>query len=86
MRRKRLRISVTLAVLLFGLLVGWIAGERVPSPPQGDAWAQQQATVESEGTDSRVQPGLDRVSAFRMPYFSFKALVRSTPASTGQQP
>lgn len=84
MRRKRQRISVTLAVLVLGLVVGWIAGERAPAPSVSDLWAQ--TPVESESTGSRLQPGLERVSAFRMPYFSFKALLRQVPATTGQQP
>ena len=86
MRRKRQRISVTLAVLVLGLLVGWIAGERAPMPRIGNAWAQQQTTLEAEGHASPVRPRLDRVSAFRMPYFSFKAALRPMPASIGQQP
>lgn len=86
MRRKRQRISVTLAVLVLGLVIGWIAGERAPSPKMENAWVQQETTFEAEGHANPVRPRLNHVSAFRMPYFSFKAVVQPLSAGAGQQP
>ncbi|HET9049410.1 MAG TPA: hypothetical protein VFN29_10675 [Chiayiivirga sp.] len=69
MRRKRLHLSVTLAVLGLGFVVGWIAGER--PTVSSNAWAGVATGVENPVTEVLRE----RQSALRMPYFSFKNIL-----------
>ncbi len=73
MRRKRLNISVTLAVLTLGLVVGWVAGERPTSVDVDSTMAHQEGPqVERVSVPLTLR---QRYSALRMPYFSFKNIL-----------
>jgi hypothetical protein len=77
MRRKRLHLSVTLAVLSLGFVVGWVAGER-PSAAT-DGWAR----VESAARNQVTEVMRERQSALRMPYFSFKNILPRPQGAPG---
>ena len=81
MRRKRLHLSVTLAVLGLGMALVWAFGAPGSQPPGHDAVVSH--VLEAADTQPLVEHEGRQDHAFRMPYFSFKALARPVPAPTG---
>ncbi len=80
MRRKRLRISVTLAVLGLGMAIGWALGTPAPHHGADDVAAAQMQPSTRNDAQTRFELARKRGHAFQMPYFSFKTL--ASPVST----
>lgn len=84
MQRAKLQLAVVVAVLTLGSVIGWFAGE----PPRHcpSTAASTPAVVEQvvEVEDSNTVRQVSRSNhAFKMPYFSFKTLLRQAPLKPG---
>ncbi len=84
MQRETLKLSVAVAVLVLGVVIGWFAGEPATTNPSrtGQLPFAMEMVVEEDAADAITQVR-KTTNAFQMPYFSFKVLLPQPPTRPG---